>query len=90
MISATPLGFTQSWLGVPLPRLQKLLGHKTPAMSLRYARHAPEPHGQDDAARIAASITGVADREAQAVRALKLEPSGHNWGHSALEHRAVS
>jgi hypothetical protein len=56
--------------GVPLPRLQKIPGHKTPAMTLRYAQHAPEPHAQDDAARIAASTAGSADREAKAVRGL--------------------
>jgi integrase len=56
--------------GVALPRLQRILGHKTPAMTLRYAQHAPEPHAQDDAARIAASMAGQADREAQAVRGL--------------------
>jgi len=57
--------------GVPLPpRLQKILGHKTPAMTLRYAQHAPEPHAQNDAARIAASMAGSADREAKAVRGL--------------------
>jgi integrase len=56
--------------GVALPRLQKILGHKTPAMTLRYTQHAPEPHAQDDAARIAASMAGVADREANAVRDL--------------------
>jgi integrase len=56
--------------GVALPRLQKILGHKTPAMTLRYAQHAPEPHAQDDAAKIAASMAGAADREAKAVRDL--------------------
>jgi integrase len=56
--------------GVALPRLQKILGHKTPAMTLRYAQHAPEPHAQDDAAKIAASMAGSADGEALAVREL--------------------
>jgi len=56
--------------GVALPRLQKILGHKTAAITLRYAQHAPEPHAQDDAAKIAASMAGVADREARAVREL--------------------
>ena len=56
--------------GVALPRLPKILGHKTPAMTLRYAQHAPEPHARDDAARIAASMAGVADREAKAVHEL--------------------
>ena len=56
--------------GIPLPRIQKLLGHLTPAMTIRYAQHAPEPHGQDDAAAVAASMAGRADREATAVREL--------------------
>jgi len=60
--------------GVALPRIQKLMGHKTPAMTLRYAQHAVEPHAQDDAARIAASMAGTADREAKAVRDL-LKPA---------------
>jgi integrase len=54
--------------GLPLPRLQKLLGHSTPAMTMRYARHAPEAYFVEDAARIAASLNGGNDREAEAVR----------------------
>ena len=57
--------------GVALPRLQKILGHKTPAMTLRYAQHAPEPHAQDDAAKLAASMAGVADRESKALLDLR-------------------
>jgi len=62
--------------GVPLPRLQKLLGHATPAMVMRYAAHAPEAYLDEDAARIAASLSGHGEREAQvriqlAQRALK-------------------
>jgi hypothetical protein len=56
--------------GVVLSRLQRLLGHKTPAMTLRYAQHTPEPHAQDDAAKIAASMAGSADRESKALREL--------------------
>jgi len=39
-------------------------------MSLRYAQHAPEPHADDDAARIEASMAGVANREAEALQEL--------------------
>jgi hypothetical protein len=39
-------------------------------MTLRYAQHAPEPHRDDDAAPIEASMVGVASGEAQAVHAL--------------------
>jgi integrase len=52
--------------GVPLPRLQKLLGHATPAMVMRYAAHAPEAYLDEDAGRVGASLTSVADREALA------------------------
>ncbi|HYL29462.1 MAG TPA: tyrosine-type recombinase/integrase, partial [Gemmatimonadales bacterium] len=63
--------------GVPLPRVQKTLGHRSAAMTIRYSQHAPEPHADDDAAKIEASMTGAADREAQAVRELlKIEPQG--------------
>lgn len=56
--------------GIPLARVQRWLGHRTPAMTLRYAQHAPEPHADDDAARVEASMGGVANREAQALQAL--------------------
>jgi integrase len=51
--------------GVPLPRLQKLLGHATPAMVMRYAAHAPEAYLDADAAKVAAALSGAADREAE-------------------------
>jgi hypothetical protein len=40
----------------------------TPAMTMRYARHAPEAYFVEDAARIAASLSGAADREAKVIR----------------------
>lgn len=46
-------------------RIQKLMGHATPAMSLRYAAHSPASYFTEDAARLAANIQGV-DREAEA------------------------
>ncbi|HEX4632732.1 MAG TPA: site-specific integrase [Gemmatimonadales bacterium] len=52
--------------GVPIVRLQKLLGHSTPAMALRYMKHAPEAYFTEDAAKVAASLTGVLDREREA------------------------
>lgn len=52
--------------GVPIVRLQKLLGHSTPLMTLRYMRHAPEAYLDDDAAEIAAHMAGEGDREAEA------------------------
>ena len=45
-----------------------MLDHATPAMTMRYARHAPEAYFTADAARIAASLSGGNDREAEAVR----------------------
>ena len=52
--------------GVPLPRLQKLLGHATAIMTLRYAKHSPEAYLDRDAAVIAAHMGGRDDAEAEA------------------------
>ena len=52
--------------GVPIVRLQKLLGHATPHMTLRYMTHAPESYFAEDAARVAASLSGAKDAEAEA------------------------
>lgn len=50
--------------GVPIARLQKLMGHATPHMTLRYMKHAPEAYFAEDAARIADSLTGRREAEA--------------------------
>ena len=62
--------FAVHWVmaGLPLARLQKILGHRTPAMTMRYARHAPEAYFAEDAARLSASLSGTVDPEAAAVR----------------------
>ena len=52
--------------GVPIARLQKLLGHTTPAMALRYMKHVPEAYFKEDAARVAASLTGALNRKRDA------------------------
>lgn len=52
--------------GVPVVRLQKLLGHASPLMTLRYMKHAPEAYFAEDAARIAGSMTSDAEAEARA------------------------
>ena len=52
--------------GVPIVRLQKLLGHATPLMTLRYAQHAPQAYLDADAAAIAGHMAGVEDQEAEA------------------------
>ena len=52
--------------GVPIVRLQRLLGHASPHMTLRYMKHAPESYFAEDAARVAASPTGKHDRETEA------------------------
>jgi integrase len=52
--------------GVPLARIQKLMGHATLAMTLRYLQHAPESHFAQDAALVAESLSGARDAEAQA------------------------
>src|SRR3989454_7627127 len=45
--------------GVPIPRMQKLLGHATVAMAMRYMKHAPEAYFAEDAARVGGSLTGA-------------------------------
>jgi len=52
--------------GIPIVRIQRLLAHSTPAMALRYMKHAPENYFAADAARVTASLSGIADREASA------------------------
>ncbi len=37
--------------------------HATPAMALRYMKHAPEAYFAEDTARVAASLSGELDRE---------------------------
>jgi hypothetical protein len=56
--------FAVHWImaGLPLNRLQRILGHRTPTMTMRYARHAPEAHFADDAARLGASLSGVTQK----------------------------
>ena len=41
------------------------MGHSTPVMTMRYMAHAPEAYMQEDAAAIAARMTGV-DTEVEA------------------------
>ena len=52
--------------GIPVVRIQRLLGHSTPAMTLRYMMHAPENYFGEDAALVGASLSGATDREAGA------------------------
>jgi integrase len=46
--------------GAPLPRLQNLLGHSSPLMTMRYMKHSPEAYCAEDAAKVAASLQGRA------------------------------
>jgi Phage integrase family/NAD(P)-binding Rossmann-like domain len=52
--------------GIPLVRLQKLLGHATAAMTMRYMKHAPEAFLDEDAACIERQMTGRSNQEAEA------------------------
>ncbi len=52
--------------GVPIVRLQKLLGHATAAMTMRYMKHAPEAYLVEDGEAIARHMSGEGDREAAA------------------------
>jgi len=47
-------------------RLQKLLGHADPTMTMRYMKHAPEAYLDQDAAAIAAHMAGTTDHESAA------------------------
>lgn len=46
---------------VPIPRLQRQLGHASPVMTLRYAAHAPEAYFAQDAAAVDQALNGVAN-----------------------------
>jgi integrase len=59
--------------GVPIVRLQKLLGHATATMTLRYMKHAPEAYLDEDAAAIAAHMTGQGKETAARVEAARRE-----------------
>ena len=49
--------------GVPIVRLQKLLGHATATMTLRYMKHSPEAYLQEDGAAIADHMSGKTDKD---------------------------
>lgn len=49
--------------GVPLVRLQRLMGHSTPTRTLRYMRHAPDGDFVSDAERVASSMSLAVSRE---------------------------
>jgi integrase len=49
--------------GIPIVRLQKLMGHADPTMTMRYMQHAPEAYMDQDAAAIASHMSGAADQE---------------------------
>jgi hypothetical protein len=48
MTFAKPSACTARTWGVPIVRLQKLLGHSSPHMTLRYMKHAPESYFAGD------------------------------------------
>lgn len=52
--------------GVPIVRLQKLLGHATPVMTMRSMKHASEAYLDQDAAAIASHLAGSSDPEVAA------------------------
>jgi integrase len=51
--------------GVPLVRLQKLMGHATPTITMRCMRQAPDGDFAADAALVAGSMAGDQRREEQ-------------------------
>jgi integrase len=52
--------------GVPLARLQKLMGHAHPHMTLRYMRHVPDGDFAKDAASVAQSMVDRSGAEGDA------------------------
>jgi integrase len=58
-------GVLAAQAGVPIVRLQKLMGHSSPVMTMRYMKHAPESFFEEDAASIANMISGGGDVEQQ-------------------------
>lgn len=48
--------------GVPIVRLQKLLGHATATMTMRYMQHAKEAYLDEDSERIAMSMAGTEEK----------------------------
>jgi integrase len=61
----TRSGCTLPGRGLPLPRLQRLMGHASPTMTMRYMRHAPSGDFPADAARIAESMSFRGSTEAE-------------------------
>jgi integrase len=59
-------GVHAAMAGVPIVRLQKLMGHATATMTMRYMAHAPEAYMQEDATAIADHMGGETDKEAAA------------------------
>jgi integrase len=53
-------------VGVPIMRLQMLLGHATATLSLRYMQHAPQAYLDEDAAAFAAHMRGRRNLETEA------------------------
>lgn len=54
-------GVAAAQAGVPIERLQKLLGHTTAHMTMRYMKHAPEAYFKEDAARVASALAGASE-----------------------------
>ena len=55
-------GVAAAQAGVPIVRLQKLLGHATAHMTMRYMKHAPEAYFKEDAAKVARALAGARRR----------------------------
>jgi len=54
--------------GIPLVRLQRLLGHKSPHMTMRYMQHSPEAYFHEDAALIEEALGNDGVAAGQALR----------------------
>ncbi len=65
-------GVHAAMAAIPLVRLQKLMGHASPTMTMGYMKHAPEAFITEDGSAIANHMTGTEkETDARAVAARK-------------------
>ena len=58
--------------GVPIPRLQRLMGHASIITTLRYAAHAPDNYFAEDAGKVETAMGGGMPRESAGSTSLRI------------------
>jgi len=58
-------GVAAAKAAIPLVRIQYLMGHASPHMTMRYMKHSPEAHFSEDSASISKVLLGQQDGEAE-------------------------